>query len=170
MIKMYDFWNGLAESKQPSSNSYNNVKQNIPDVVFVAKLQFFSYVASIMVLYLTCFQGDDPMIPFLCGDAKHLYKSLLQIIVVPRVLADVADSALFLLKIDLDEEKNLLPVKNIHFGFGVVTEVMKYNKLPSEKDAVTTLRSQTREFIIGTCDKLADKSPIGGNRTMCRLL
>ena len=136
------------------------MKQNIPDVLFVAKLQFFSYI---MVPYLTCFQGDDPMIPFLCGDAKRL----LQIIVVLRVLADVADSALFLLNIDLDEEKNLLPVKNIHLGFGAEADVMKHNKSPAEKDAVTTLHSHAREFVIGTCDKLAEKSPMGSAIVRC---
>ena len=57
-------------------------------------------------------------------DIEHFYKSLLQIIVKPTILAECSYS-LKLLKLDLDEE-NLLPVKKVHLGFAAENEISKH--------------------------------------------
>ena len=50
--KVFDFWEGLAKSKRPKSKSYENVKARISDPLALAKLKFFSFVASLLEPYL----------------------------------------------------------------------------------------------------------------------
>ena len=56
ILKIFDFWVGLAQSKRPKSNSYKNVLVHITDKLMIAKLNFFVYVAGILLPYLTCYQ------------------------------------------------------------------------------------------------------------------
>ena len=86
IVKLFKFWNGLPKSKQPKSKSYMNVKDVIGDVLYPAKLSFFSFVAGLMQPFLLHYQTDDPMIPFLHDDFFSLLFSLLQLIVTPDIL------------------------------------------------------------------------------------
>ena len=85
MIKPFDFWNTLAKSKRPDSKSFHNVKKEIDDPLTVARLCFFSFLAGLLQLFLTAFQGDGPMLPYLCISVKELVVSLLGLIVRPKI-------------------------------------------------------------------------------------
>ena len=56
---------------------------------------------------------DAPIIAFLSNDIKAVYLSLLELIVKPNVLQENG-TPLKLIKIDLDEKKNLLNSKSVH--------------------------------------------------------
>ena len=86
VVKLVDFWENLVKSKRPKSKSHDNVKAGVYDKLVVAKLHFFSYVAGLLQPSLTCYQGDGPMISFLCNDLKVVYCSLLEVVVKPEVL------------------------------------------------------------------------------------
>ena len=160
MIKIFEFWNGFCKSKQPKCKSYLNVKDKITDKLYVAKLHFFSYVAGLMEPYLTCFQGDEPMVPYLCGDAKRLYKAIMQVIVKPSVLSSCT-SAIKSLNVDLGDDQNILPVKDIHLGFGAENVISGLLSTKSVAVAdVTTLRKEAKEFIVYICEKLEEKNPM----------
>ena len=77
MIKMFEFWGTLAQSKRPDSKSYHNVKKGIDDPLTVVKLQIFSYCACLFQPFLTVFQGDGPLLPYLCRNVKELIVALL---------------------------------------------------------------------------------------------
>ena len=78
----------LPKSKQPKSKSFEAVKDAIDDVLYPAKLSFASYGlnAGLIQLFLTCYQSDKPMIPFLHDNLFNLVFSLLQIVVKPDKL------------------------------------------------------------------------------------
>ena len=59
--KIVGYWEKLLASKRPSSKSYLAVKKGVEDELFVAKLSFFGYIASLLQPYLTKYQTDDPM-------------------------------------------------------------------------------------------------------------
>ena len=85
MKKIISFWEKLQKSKRPSSKSYLTVKESAEDPLVAAKLQFFSFVSSIVEPYLRKYQTDKPMIPFVYFDLKDLVIKLLDIIVKPKV-------------------------------------------------------------------------------------
>ena len=93
----------------------------IPDQIIIAKLQFFSYIAGIIKLFVTGFQGDKPMLPYMCGDIK-----LLQLAVKPSILAN-CNTIVKLLKLDLDQDENLLPQSKIHLGFAAENQINKHS-------------------------------------------
>ena len=77
---MFDFWEGLAKSKRPKSKSYENVKAYINDPDF-RKIEICFLIASLLEPYLTKYQGDGPMLPFVNEDVKKLFKDLLALII-----------------------------------------------------------------------------------------
>ena len=85
MIKMFDFWNTLAKSKLPDSKSFLTVKKGIDDPLTVAKL-CFAFLAGLLQPFMTAFEGDGPMLPYLCSSVKELVVSLLELIVRPKVI------------------------------------------------------------------------------------
>ena len=120
MLKIYDFWEGLAPSKRSQSKSYKNVLVHISDKLTVAKLHFFVYVAGILEPYLTCYQGDGPMLPFMYDDISKFYKALLNIIVKPKVLQK-CKTGLDLIRLELETD-TLVEAKKIHLGFAAEEE------------------------------------------------
>ena len=56
-------------------------------ILTLAKLKFFSFVTSLLELYLTKYQGDVPMLQFVNEDVKKLLKDLLALIIKPNVIA-----------------------------------------------------------------------------------
>ena len=72
-------------------------------ILTLAKLKFFSFVTSLLELYLTKYQGDVPMLQFVNEDVKKLLKDLLALIIKPNVIAKCKHSLNFL-KIDLTDE------------------------------------------------------------------
>lgn len=57
---------------------------NIKDKLIVLKLHIFAYLAKIMQLHLTYYQGDWWMVPFMNEDIQKVTKSFLQVLVKPK--------------------------------------------------------------------------------------
>ena len=76
----------LPPSKQTKCKGYEVVKGAIKDTFTVAKLKFFSLIASRLKPYLTIYQSQKPLIPLLCDDLQSLYKELLGLTIKSEVL------------------------------------------------------------------------------------
>ena len=72
--KVDDFWQKLPNCKQPKSKSYDNLHDAVIDLLTSAKLNFFSYVATFFQPFLTLYQTDNPMVPFLYDDLMKFVK------------------------------------------------------------------------------------------------
>ena len=68
------------ESKRPSVKSYQTFVSNIIVLLVFAKLQFFAFLASIFKPYLTAFQADCPMIPFMYEELPHILDQLIRLV------------------------------------------------------------------------------------------
>ena len=106
-MKLFEYWLRLPKSKQPKSKSFEAVKDAIDDVLYPAKLSFVSYFAGLIQPFLTCYQSDKPMIPFLHDDIFNLVFSLLQIVVKPDKLQE-CETMSDLKKIDLGKKGKLV--------------------------------------------------------------
>ena len=154
MIKKFDFWNPLVKSKLPDSKSFLNVKKGIDDSLTVAKL-CFSFLAGLLQPFMTAFEGDGPMLPYLCISVKELVVSLLVVsllglILRPKVIEEAQTSALVKLA---QNEKNLVETKNVHLGFAAERELqnlLKCGKVNQEqvlnrkKEALNNISNKQR--------------------------
>ena len=72
IIKFIDFYETCLNSKQPKCKSYQYVKKKaIAYPLFLAKLHFFSFAASILKPYLLIYQSERLLISF---TLEHLHK------------------------------------------------------------------------------------------------
>ena len=106
-----------SEKKQPlSSMSMELIKTSTTDLLFVAKLGFFSFFADSFKPFLTAYQTDSPMVPFLYTDIFRLLKNVYSVIVKPDVIAKCGTAAQ-LKEIDFNKNENMLSTKHINVGF-----------------------------------------------------
>ena len=121
-MEIIKFWKNLPKSKQPKCKSFESVVAAVEDELTLAKLKFFSFVASLLKPYLEKYQTDSPMLPFLNGDIKKLITNLLALVVKPEVLESYKTS-FELMKINLDDSKIYVKRKDAHLGFATEQEL-----------------------------------------------
>ena len=98
------------------------------DPFTVAKLKFFSFIAFHLMPYLTIYQSQKTLIPFLYDDLQSLYRELLGFSIKSEVLEKCKDDCKELLKIDLRDVKNHMKKKGIYVGFGTQQELLSILK------------------------------------------
>lgn len=161
ILKIVKYWESLPKSKRPTSKSYANLVSVISDPFIVAKLQFFSYVASKVEPYLKTYQTDNPMIPYMYFDLKAMLKSLLEMIVECGAVQK-CKSAKQLMNIDLDDKENLLKIEKIETGFSVDSTIKKLRSTDQVTNSqIKKFKEECQEFIIRMINKLIEKSPLG---------
>ena len=79
-LEVCRYWEGLSKSKRPKNSSYECLVSNYADALIPSKLHFFSYIASIFENYLTVFQSDAPLVPFLLDALEKIFLRLLGLI------------------------------------------------------------------------------------------
>ena len=159
MEKIVRFWKKMPVSKQPSSKSFKNVAEAVDDPLTPARLAFFSYVSSLMEPYLTKYQSNKPMIPFMYLDLKDLIKKLLQIIIKPEEIEKCKTGASFK-SIDFTDKQIFMDGKGMQMGF----RVQQILGIITEKDLVASskivqFRDGAKNLNITLLEKLLDKRP-----------
>ena len=160
MKLIMNFWSKLQKSKQPKNKSYEHLQTAITDKLVIAKLGFFSFFAELFKPFLTGYQTDQPMIPYLYGDLYRLLNSVLSVIVKPDVL-EKHSTAYQLTKLKLNSENNILDTKGMNVGFVASTSIKKLKK----KDEVSTQEVSSfyagvKTFVKATALKLFEKIPV----------
>ena len=75
--KVVEKWEKLAPSERPKGKNYQTVLAAIKDNLITAKLNYFSFIASILQPFLTKYESDDPLVPFMYDDVLSLIASLM---------------------------------------------------------------------------------------------
>ena len=78
--KVVEKWEKLAPSKRSKGKNYQKVLAAIKDNLITAKLNYFSFTALILQPFLTKYQSDDPLVPFMYDDVSSLITSLMRLI------------------------------------------------------------------------------------------
>ena len=87
--KIVKFWERLAKSKCPQCKSYETVLDATKDELITVKLQFFSFVASLLDPVLVQYQTNWPMIPYYYQDFLLLVKSLMRLIIKSEMVETI---------------------------------------------------------------------------------
>ncbi|XP_040892557.1 uncharacterized protein LOC121180926 isoform X2 [Toxotes jaculatrix] len=153
-----------AEKKRvqvPCTASYDTIVAAQKDPFIIAKLQFFLAIARTFNPFLTKFQTDEPVLPFLVKDLTELQMSLLRRFVQRELLQDL--TPLQLIKTELTDEKNLVSPKSVDIGLGAESAIKELQSNPGCKVgelSVLTFRRKCLQGLVKVVMKLQEKSPL----------
>ena len=94
-----------------------NVKMAVADDLIPAKLKFFCFIAEIVKPFLTKYQTDKPMVPYLYHDIVRIIRRLMQLIVKSEIL-DKCSTFLDYEGVDLDNKNTMFKPKHMNIAFG----------------------------------------------------
>ena len=80
VVKCLAYWESLSKSRRPQIKSYEQIVECCFDPLVPAKLHFFLFVTGIFEPYLTRFQTDAPMVPFIFDELRAIFKKLVGLI------------------------------------------------------------------------------------------
>ena len=151
------------ELKNPLTKSYEIVKEWISNPLSRTRLAFIISLARPIELFLTMYQGDQPMLPFMAKDLEKLLRGLMSRFIKQKTLEE-ANTIDKLLKVESKSEKVLKVYSEIDIGFvaeGLLKEA-KVKKLISDK-GILEFKLQCREILSTLIAKLTAKSPLKYN-------
>ena len=120
--KVVEKWEKLAPSERPKGKNYQTVLAAIKDNLITAKLNYFSFIASILQPFLTKYQSDDPLVSFMYDDVLSLITSLMRLI----FKADKVDEAALknFKEFDFTLNDNRLPLNSINIGCAAANSIV----------------------------------------------
>lgn len=152
----------VQESKvpHPKTKSYEIVKESCSDPLIEAKLSFYRSVGKEIQPFLTLYQTDKPMMPFLCSDLYDLLKSLMNRVMKFDVMV-TNNSAIKLCEVKVNDRDNHQPYKKVDIGFTAdkILKKLVNEKKISERQEME-FRQEAKSFIIAILSKLLNKCPL----------
>ena len=144
----------------PKTKSFITISENVRDPLLPVKLANIWSIAKLIQPFLTIYQSDAPMIPFLYGDLKSLINSLME----RFVKTDVLKHANSIHKINIADDKNLLDYKKVDVGFSaqkILKDLLSAKKISDRQ--FMEFRMECRAFLQGVVKQLLLKSPLNYN-------
>ena len=111
----------------PKARLCEFIEECVKDHSVVVKRLIFVAIAKIVQQFLTVYQCDKPMTPFLYQDLAKMMKSLLQKFVSREVVAE-AYSSRKLCKLDIMDPTNHVELGNVDIGFAANEELIKLKR------------------------------------------
>lgn len=144
----------------PKTQSFEQVKDAVQDHLTLVKLQFFVSLAEEFLPFLSKYQTDEPVLPFLCEDLERLLRDLMRRCVKSQTLT-AASSVLSLLKVNVTKDDVLKSPKNVDVGFSATHKLKELlaTKQISERQ-ILEFRSDCRTILVTGIEKVVEKSPV----------
>ena len=157
-IKVVNHYLSLCKSKRPQDNtSFDCLVANRSDSLMKAKMHFFKDASYQRNTFLTPFQTDAPMIPFLPIVLSDLIRKLMSYFVIGDVLDKTATPhTLIKLNVSL-EGGNCKKINNLKLPSATKSLLRKLNPKAEFK---TKFLKEGKSFSIGTVQKLQERSPL----------
>ena len=137
------------EKKMPTCASFHTVKTFMKDHLLGAKLGFFIMISSDLKPFLTEFQSNSPLVPFLHAAINNIVVSCAQRFVEPNKVKE---------DVDVNKTENLLPAKKVNVG--MVTLVQLKNCKASQLE-IGCFKNECRAALKVIVNRLQDRSPLG---------
>ena len=142
----------------PSSKHYETVKSAvITDKLVIPKLKEFISIASLLQPYLTKFQADGPMMPFVCSELLIVLTDLMSKFLDPDVLKDIGMYAAATLSLDT----NQLTVQNVKISYAAksaLNQLKATGKISARQ--ILEFKGDCLNIYKTICTKLQEKSPL----------
>lgn len=146
--------------KDPGTKSFQTVQEGCQNVLLYANIHMFLTVSKLLTPFLTMYQAERPLLPFMSDDLSYLLKSLLQSVIKADVLKEI-DTPLKLIKLDVRDKKLWKEVSAVDLGFSAENEVKRLHSKKKISDRqLIELRQGHREALLRVVEKLQNKSPL----------
>lgn len=142
----------------PKSKSYETVSSACSDPLMPAKIAFFASVAKQITPFLTAYQTDKPMLPFMSISLYTLLKSLMNRFLKSELVGE-ATSALKILKLKPTDKEQQVDYQKVDVGF-VAQKFLKEQSSKLSERQVLQFKMECKDFLARTVAKLLDKTPI----------
>lgn len=110
----------------PATSSYDTIEVAAKDPFVIAKLEVFTAVCRNVSPFLTKYQTDAPVLPFIAHDLAELLKSLLRRFVKIDLIRDATPAQL--VHLDVTEKEARVPVGTIDIGIGAENAIKELQK------------------------------------------
>ena len=135
-------------------------KGNVNDPFIKVKLQFFVTVAKILCPFLEVFHSEITMLPLMAEYLQDILYTIMESF-IKKSFMEKAKSVAKLAKIDVNEKENLLPTKNVDFGFPtmkIISDVQAKQKVSDRK--VFEIKNDCPIFLQSLGIKLLERCPL----------
>lgn len=143
------------EKKEPKSDSYELMKKSVKDKFIRAKLAFFKTIAAEVEPFLTAYQAEQPMVPYLYTDLHGIVISVMG----RFVKEDVLEKTTSVCDVDVFKVDNLKRAKDVNIGHDTRSAFREMEGGTTTKD-VLLFKQDCLRCLQVFCQKLQDKSPI----------
>jgi len=154
MLPFLKVYVAAMTKKPPASESFRKVKKALEDKMLSAKLGFMQSVALQLEPYLTKFQTNKPLLPFMYQDMYNLLRNLMIRFVKSDIMSAVTNASK-LVAVDIEKKDNLKTLHSIDIGFAASFAC---------KDAsgvdVLKFREDCCNYLQLVCTKLMAKCPL----------
>ncbi len=151
---------GKYNKKEIDTDSFKRVESMIADPLLTAKLACFESVSGVIEQFLTKYQTDEPMVPFLCGDLAEMVRKLMSRFIKPSVL-DGCTTVRQLLNIDVSDANNHQHHTQINPGFIAERKVSTlYAQKQISDRQVMSFHMDCKSFYIKITEEIMTKSAL----------
>ncbi len=151
---------GGKRTPNPDTKSFDEVCQALKNPLLEAQINFALSVSKTVTPFLTKYQTDKPMVPFLAADLHKMLKNLMCRFIKPEVMQE-AKSVKNLLDVDIKLPANYMDCSNVDLGY-VTNRILKELRVKQKVGASTLMdfRRSCRDGLVAMVDKLQQKSPL----------
>lgn len=143
----------FVESKRPETKNFGVVEEFLKDKLLEAKLSFLQSVVKEVEPYLTSFQSDNSMLPFVYAELYSMARNIAGRFVKRDMMSTVKNTKQLLA---VDAKNNLSATHNVEIGFGAKNSCKNVKELD-----VQLFRKDCRSFLLEMYLKLTGpKSPL----------
>ena len=144
----------------PKTKSYDTVKDSCNDPLIEAKLAFYEFIGMHIQSFLTVYQTDQPMIPFLASDLFQMAKGLMEVIIKPDIMKSVTTTQK-LISVDPTNTDNHKIYKKIDVGF-TAEKILKKSLCDKKLTECREMefRMEAKAFVVEILKRLLNKCPL----------
>ncbi len=136
---------------EPTCKSYTIIKGATTDVMVPAKMATFETFASQLQPFLTTFQSDNPLLPFVCSELQKIITALMKRFVQPSILAEV-QTATQLMKVKHQDSATCVKPGKVDVGYIAERELKQLLKWKAVRGRCTAaVRHVHRESCSRQC-------------------
>ena len=130
------------------------------DLLVPVKLPFFVFVATIFGPYLSIFQTDAPMIPFMFTELENIYSKLLRLLLRQSCLEKTTFIVNRLKKDWIENKENHLENGLVDLGTAGAATKLKLQKTNVRSESRRKFQGECKQFAIDVFLKISERSPM----------
>ncbi|KAL5510112.1 hypothetical protein EMCRGX_G005601 [Ephydatia muelleri] len=157
-LRKYTLFVMEKKLSDPHTKSFDTVKSGCQDFLAEAKLNFALTLAKQVQPFLTKYQSDSPLLPFLVLDLLDMLKSIISKFLTAEFAAQLK-TCTQLSKVDLRDRSHH---KQVDLGFSaeMYLQSAEFRKMKISDKDILGIRISAKEALITFTEKVLEKSPM----------